>query len=439
MITRVFQIICLILIACILSYLLSCHALSDQNSVVTPLSRPPTALSMTPTPTVSMTIDRLANNPRSTIITLTLWTNEQFSPQTNLIAQQLNYFGRNYPTVNVEVILKDTSGPASLLNYLQSAKMVAAKILPDVVVLHTDDLPQAWHNNLIQSLNGRLNRAILQDLHAAAQKLGTVDNRLVGIPFELDTEHIIYNTQTVTIQPLLWSDVLSHNLRYHFPAKGPNGLLNDTILGQYLGANAQLTDAQSLPVIDEIKLQALLNYYQAMLNKNLIDPQILEASSPDDLVSNYLTHQADLIHITTHQYLQQRELWENTQFGPVPSLNGTPITISHGWVLALVTHDPIRQKIALDLIETLLDTDLNVAWARRFSVIPTRQTAFEIITDDDPYWQFLREYINIVVAPPNFTGYDLLSRILQQASVQVISGEATPDEAVQTAISSLKQ
>jgi multiple sugar transport system substrate-binding protein len=107
--------------------------------------------------------------------------------------------------------------------------------------------------------------------------------------------------------------------------------------------------------------------------------------------------------------------------------------------MALVTNDPNRQKAALGLIEWFLATDNNATWNNINKSIPTRDSSFQQLAGEDPYWVFLTEQLNNARPHPDFPGYDQIGRILQQAVQQVISGEATPEEATATAIDAFTQ
>jgi maltose-binding protein MalE len=103
----------------------------------------------------------------------------------------------------------------------------------------------------------------------------------------------------------------------------------------------------------------------------------------------------------------------------------------------LVTNDINRQRAALRLIEWFLSTNNNATWNNLNKSIPTRDTAFQQLAGDDPYWAFLTEQLNTAQPQPGFTGYDQVGRIIQQAVEQVIRGEVTPDQATTTAVDAL--
>ncbi len=408
-------------------------------------SRTPTAVSSPAE--VNSTIEAVGAS-EDTDIKLTLWTVEDISPKAegepgSFVSNSLRAFERANPGVKVDLLIKKPSGKGGMLDFLRTAQDVAPTILPDVAILEATDLNQAQANGLIQPLNGRLDRSIIQDLLPAARRMGTINAELVGIPLSLEMEHTVYDNLSFNAPPVLWSDVLSANTRYLFPAKGVNGLVNDLTLAQYFSAGGKLVDDEGSPTIDETVLRNVLMFYKLALENETIDESVLEAASTEELWPKYLDGQAGVAQITVRQFLTDRELLMDTAFTPLPvqSNNHTPVLIAHGRVMALVTdsEDLQRQEAALRLIEWFMSTNNNASWNQINKSIPTREKSYQQLAGGDSYWDFIGEQLNRAQPQPSFAGYDRLGRILQQAVVQVISGEATPEEATATAIDALTQ
>lgn len=401
--------------------------------------KPVTAHALITTPTLTTT-----TNPENEGLALTFWTIEAISPQApaelgNFMAGSLRTFEANNPAIKVNLLLKKPSGKGGILDFLRTAREVAPAILPDVAIMNATDLEQAYTDGLLQTLDNRLDRSIIQDLLPAARKMGAVDERLVGVPISLEMEHTIYNTSTFTSTPILWSDVLSRNNRYLFPAKGINGLINDVTLAQYFSAEGSFNNDQETLQIDDRVLRRVLTFYQQALEVGVIDSTILEAATSEELWPLYLEDQAGLTQISVRQYLTDRDTLTNSTFTSLPLFDkdATPVTITHGWVLVLITDDLERQRAALRLMEWFLSTSNNATWNNINKSIPSRDTAFQQLAGNDPYWAFLNEQLNTAQPQPGFAGYDQLGRIFQQAVEQVIRGEATPDEATATAMDAL--
>lgn len=139
-------------------------------------------------------------------------------------------------------------------------------------------------------------------------------------------------------------------------------------------------------------------------------------------------------HVTSHRFLQDRNLLRTTLFATIPTRDGTPLTIGRGRALAIVARDPSRQVMASRLIEWLMAPENNAAWNQATAQIPTRYAVFELIGEDDPYWPFLEDQLEVAVGSPAFPEYDQIGRVLQQAVVEVLSGESTPEEAARAAV-----
>jgi ABC-type glycerol-3-phosphate transport system substrate-binding protein len=339
------------------------------------------------------------------------------------------------------VLLKKPSGKGGVVDFLRTAKPVAPSVLPDVAVINAVDLPQAFVDGLIQPLDGRLDRSVVQDLLPAARAMGTVNDRLAGVPLGLEMQHTVYNTAVFTATPVVWSDVFTKNTRYLFPAKGVNGLVNDATLSQYFSAGGALLDDQNQPAIDNQALLSVLQLYREGVDNGVIDPAILEVAATDDLWPFYLKGGIGMAQVSVKQFLTDRDQLARSAFGPPPVLNQSrkPVPVIRGWVLVLVTNDPGRQKAALNLIEWFLSVNNNAAWNQLNQSIPTRGSSFQQLAGDDPYWAFLSEQLNTARPQPGFSGYDRLGRIIQQAVQEVISGESLPEDAVTTAADALRQ
>ncbi len=399
----------------------------------------------TPIARVSPTVIASAT-PEDNTIVLTFWTVESISPEAegdvgDFMSSNLRAFELANADVDVELQLKKATGKGGVVDFLRTSKTVAPSVLPDIAIMNATDLNQAFSEGLIQPLDGRLDRSIVQDLLPAARKMGTVGDKLVGVPLGLEMEHIVYNTLVFTATPMLWTDVLSGNTQYLFPAKGVNGLVNSHTLSQYFSNGGEFLDDQGTPKINEGVLRTVLEFYHQGVESGIIDASILEAATTEELWPTYLQGQAGLTQISVSQYLTDRELLNSSMYAPIPvqTEENIPVAITYGWALVLVTDDPARQKAALNLIEWFLSTNKHATWNDINKSIPSRDTAYQQLAGDDPYWEFLTEQLNTARPHPGFPGYDQIGRILQQAVQQVISGEATPEEATATAIDALTQ
>lgn len=436
-----------LLIGIIAGAVSGCQGLSQTGAINQPASTIAATVTLQPakTPTLIATPSvTVTTTPDNGILPLTFWTVETISPRAegelgSFMTTSLRAFEANNPDLEVKLLLKKPGGKGGMLDFLRTAREAAPSILPDVAILNATDLTQAYSEGLLQTLDNRLDRSIVQDLLPAARKMGTVDQRLVGIPLSLELQHTIYNTTVYTAPPLLWTDVLSSESTYLFPAKGINGLVNDATLSQYFSAGGVFHNDQGIPEIDDQVLRNVLTFYQQALENEIISPDILDTATTEELWPIYLEAQAGITQISVRQYLTERETLIDAAFAPIPVQNrrNIPVAVTRGWALVLITGDVNRQRSALRLIEWFLSTNNNATWNKLNKSIPTTDSAFQRLATDDPYWSFLTEQLNTAQPQPSFAGYDQVGRIFQQAVEQVIRGEASPEEATTTAVDAL--
>ena len=401
-----------------------------------------------PRPTDGSPTPAVTEEPEDQSHTLIFWTVEPVSSEAegepgNQIDNSLRLFRRNNPDIMVEVLIKKPSGKGGVLDFLRTARDVAPTILPDVAVMNAADLSQAYADGLIQPLDGRLDRSIVQDLLPVARRVGTIEEQLLGVPLGLELEHTVYNEAIFETPPLLWRDIFTANTTYLFPAQGVNGLVNDSTLAQYYSVGGKLLDAEGTPTFDEASLRSVLEIYQQAVENKTINPVILEASTANDLWPRFVDREAGIAQITVRRYLADRDLVGNTNFTslPVQDIQNTPVLITHGWVLVLIAdaENLQQQSAALQLMEWFMSTSNNAVWNEANGSIPTRDSSYQQVAQGDPYWEFLAGQLNVAQPEPGFAGYDRLGRIFQQAVAQVISGQATAEEATATAIDALTQ
>jgi ABC-type glycerol-3-phosphate transport system substrate-binding protein len=214
-------------------------------------------------------------------------------------------------------------------------------------------------------------------------------------------------------------------------------LVNDAFIIQYLALGGRFQDEEGQPYLNEQALIATLGYYQQGLEAGVIPSEVLTIGAPDDIWPSYVSAEVGMTHVTSHRFVNDRSVLRSTEFVTVPTHDGTSLTIGRGRTLAIVTRDANRQAMAARLIEWLMAPDNNAAWNGAAAYLPTRYAAFRSIGDSDPYWPFLEHQLEIAVPPPDFPEYDQVARVLQQAVIEVLSEEATPEEAASAAIDAI--
>jgi len=436
--SRLMAILCLV-------WLLAAVGLAGCNFLAKlPLPSPeetPTATTVPgeATPSVSPTPSRPP--AVSSAIALTIWTTEEFSPEDDdsgqVLAQQWQAFEAARANVTIEYVLKKPYGKGSILDFLSTSSAAAPTVLPDLVILDTLELDEAAMAGLIQPLDDLVSNELQQDLFPFARH--SFDGQLMGIQFEADVEHLIYNTNKIDSPPLTWREVISDQIAYIFPAGGEGGLVNDAFLIQYLSAGGQLLDEEGKPALDEGTLVEVLQFYADGLEAGAIPPVVLDFEDLNDCWVVYVSAQAAMSNISSARYLADRGVLKNTSFAAIPTRDGNAGTLSKGWALAVVTTDLARQAIAAQFIEWLLEAENNADWNLAAGHLPTRQAAFDLLGTADPYFTFARQQLENVHPRPMTSAYEKIGRALQKAVQDVLTGEVSPEEAAETVMAVVEQ
>ncbi len=408
-----------------------------------PLEERPTSVAASGqvTPTVAPISE--TPQPAPSVITLTLWTKESFSPAHKdggrILAEQFTAFTDEHPDVAIEYLLKKPYAKGGILDFLRTTRAVIPTALPDMVTIDTFELGQAAREGLVQPMDDLISGELLDDLFPFARESGHFEGHLMGLQFEADIQHLIYNTATLKTSPLTWTQVLTEGISYIFPAGGDEERVNDAFLIQYFALGGRLVDNDGQPALDEGALTQVLEFYKEGRDRAIIPLSMLEHESLDDCWSVYLAAGATMSNVDSHRYLLDREMLENTSFAPIPTRDGNAVTMSRGWSLAIVTTDPVRQALAAELIERLMSPGNNVAWNQAVGHLPTRRSSLERLDAVDGYIPFLKEQMEAARFRPSLPTYEAIAKALQRAVQNVLLGKSSPSEAASEVIATLEK
>ena len=423
-----------------LGYLLLAACMRPSSSPARPALASPSPAGPPATATAIVAAPSPTAVPASSAgITLTWWTPEFFSPAANgssgeVLAQQVAAFVAAHPDIGVRPILKAPHGKGGILDFLRTAHAAAPSVLPDLVTIDTSELPIAVQHELLQPLDELLSPELRNDLFPFAVNVGRFDKQWYAVQFEADVQHLVYRTVRVRRPPSTWAELLAGRATYIFPAAGREGLVNDASLIQYLGAGGKFDQATRQLLLEEEPLRQMLTFYQQGWRRGVIPPRVLTFDSVEACWSAYLSAEAAMSNVLASDYLADRELLKDTGFASLPTWDGRVVTVSRGWALAIVTTDPGRQAAAAQFIEWLLAPEHSAAWTQAAGRLPTRRSALNAWGTEDEYYTFLRWQLEAAIFHPNGPGYMETAQRLQQAVRDVLTGAATPEEAVKQAL-----
>ncbi|MBN1956277.1 MAG: extracellular solute-binding protein [Anaerolineae bacterium] len=393
----------------------------------------------TPSPTFSPTATPTPPSPGRLVSTLTLWLPEELTPYAEnpgakVLAQQLSDFNLAYDDLQVQAIVKKAQGRGGLLDFLRTASVTAPTVLPDLIVLRSDDMQVAAQAGLLQPLDGLLSENLSTDRYPFAIALGQVDGQTMAIPLTAELEHLAYQPVLFDRPPITWTDVLSSETSFLFPAAGREGALNDATLVQYLGAGGRLADGEGNPQLDPEPLAAVLGFYSEIAAAGVISPPVLLTLEDSTACwERFLAGEAGMVVVNSRQFWTAQDVAAAP--GVLPSQTGQAVAIARGeWVLALVATDPQRQQQAMFLLEWLLSPERYGTWTQNTGYLPTTRgglAAWEILPAERAVLDALLERSQLPPAPEI---WQVVGAPLQVAVNAVLMGRRSPAAAAAEAV-----
>lgn len=373
--------------------------------------------------------------PPPTVVSLTVWTTEAFSPTEaittgQILAREVATFEADHPDLMVEFVLKKPYGKGGILDYLLTTGAVVPDLLPDVAFVDIDELPAAVQGGVVQPLDDLLPPELAADLYAFARRGATFDERLMGLQFQADLDHLVYNTGVLAVPPRSWPGVLSNAGPYIFPAGGQGGLVNDDFLIQYLAVRPwPALGGPQQGFLDAASVAAVLQFYQDGVTRGVFPAGILEYHDNEACWADYLAGRASLTHVSARRYMADREQLQSSAVAPIPGINGATSAIGRGWALVLVASDPARQALAVEFMARLLEPEVNAAWNQAAGMLPTRQSVLATSETQDSYERFIHQQLTAAQPRPRLPNYAQVAAALQNAVQDVVAGTQSPEEA----------
>jgi ABC-type glycerol-3-phosphate transport system substrate-binding protein len=435
----------LILPVLILCFLPACSFFSSDEGEP---AAPPTA-TIRPTPigtpptTASPGVEEATGTPAEQgPQPLVLWTTEDYAPTSDTeggmaLLNQIQAF-QEANDVSVDVVLKKRTGTGGLLDFLTTASTAAPSVLPDVITLSDGDLYRAARAGLLQPLNDLVSPELLDDQFDFAQALTQMGEATMGVLYQADLHHIVYDVASFEEPPLTWDDVYSSTVPFVFSPAAPADTINDVILIQYLAFGGELTDDEGQPALDPVPLAQALTFFWVAREANVIPRSVLDLLDTATAWATFRIDEAGMVQVPASIYLAERAGLSGAGFSTVPLFEPAVTTVGHGWALAIVTQDPTRQQSAAALIDHLLSPENSGAWTQAAFRLPTRQAALDAWTTDDAYVPFIRRLLTQAEPAANPDVVAAVSAPLAQALSDVLSMVATPEEAAQSAAETVR-
>ncbi len=410
---------------------------ADASTPAPPTATPDATAAAQSTPDFTVPITG-TNSPR----TLIIWLPPEIAARTAVGADtfldQVSEITADLPDVEVRIEQKAISGQGGMLSYLRTGRNVAPAILPDLIVLPTDQLVSAFNDGLIHPLDGLLDQADLDELYPAAQAMAQPDTQIIGYPFAvINLSHLAYTPGALGEGPILnWEDLLSlEGQRLLIAGAGRAGAI--LALQIYLDAGGTLTNEAGQPALQIEPLTQALELFAQGRASGLIVNQSSSSVSVADAWQLFTGGAATIVQTTADQILLMPPSGPGAGYAPLPGINGFLPPLVTGWAWALSTSDARQQELAMDVMLALMDDNLLAEWSFQNSILPARPAAFALWPQEDAYVTFLNRELAVSRPFPSAANNTIMG-VLGNALVDVLSQTQTPQLAAEEAAATLQ-
>ena len=346
--------------------------------------------------------------------------------------------------IAVQFRIKATEGPGGIMSTIRAGKDVAPAALPDMTLIHRRDLTPAQASAYLQSLETLFSASLLNDL-SSDLSFGQVtlegEPTLFGLPYLFDMLIGVHRQPLQRAgERLSFADVLASDASFLFPAARANGL-NQTFYHQYLAAGGA-KPTEGMMEIDEDALRKALAFYEALVQRELVSPDVLTWQSPSAYINEFVNRDdgPQLALLTVNDFLSLVEAADATfTASEIPTADANGSAVLDGWLWVLVTPERNRQTLAARFIEWLMEPAFHAGLARTLRLLPSQPGILaESLPDGVDAAVFAALLAGAELPLPEGDG-GAAPRLMQEALVDVLHGEASAEAATEQAISALAE
>lgn len=343
----------------------------------------------------------------------------------SLLTNVFHQFEQSNPSIRLDVQVKADSGTAGLFNFLRSAQEVAPSILPDLVLINTQQLWQIVDLGMVvalaeEELTGDAN------FFRVANDSVRYRTQIVGIPYTVDIIHLAYDGDAVESPPTSWAEVTEGDQTYLFPAA--EGGTTSAALLHYVAAGGTLLEDGSITSPEA--LERYFNFLVETRAKDVIPATVLDMPGYNAVWRAFAENRADLALVQVLQFYPNATGIKPPSYAAAPTLDGEPLSIADTWAFAILTEDAQRRRLALALIEELLAPEVQGPWSQSVARLPSQPASLALWTQAGGYRDFVQTMLDGAVSPPNGVAFADFARRLHTAQAALIRGDLTVEAAI---------
>ena len=351
-----------------------------------------------------------------------------------------------HPDVMLDVTFNSTDINASMARMQEQA---TAGRTPDFAMLDSFFLSRFYQ--FLQPLDRFYGPDQVDDFVAFARKgMRGPDGKLKALWVNTDVRVLYYRKDLVSNPPKTWDELIMQASAlsklgltgYLYPGGRGEGAVMEN-LPMFWAQGGELVDASGKPVFGEgknrVALLNLLGFLKRTIDSGASPSRVVNYKFEADLYPEILRGNVAMFLGGNWMARQLRDLGDRHDWGvaPIPLMtSGDPVTAAGGWTYAVFTPDAKKQAVIIDLINSLVASP--AAMAASTEAIGNLPTRMSVAQGSSAYVQdpTVRDFLSLLRyarARPGAAIYPSISTELQVAMSDVITGQQTPEAALDQA------
>ena len=257
--------------------------------------------------------------------------------------------------------------------------------------------------------------------------------------------------------PKTWDEVISVGKKIK-DGEGMNGYMYNggkwegstfDNLAMYWAQGGDLVDDSGAPVLDKSEnKKALLNVFNFFTRTvdsgvtpqrvaNINDYALLREAALNGETAMFLGGNWQ---ISVMKQKADEETWSNWKVSKIPQMSADmSATGTGGWTVGVFADDSSLKPAATDFADLYTDAENMGEYCKAGGYLPTRKSVFDEVEffSEDPYMQQFKKLLEDGRARPGYPIYLTISSQWQTAMGKVLTGQASPKQAVDTMINNV--
>ena len=280
-----------------------------------------------------------------------------------------------------------------------------------------------------------------------------------GLQFTTDVRVLYHRKDLVPEPPASWDEVLeagrdlkSEGLApYLFPAGRDEATVTTSLWPYFWAQGGELLDMDGNPVFGEgenrEKMLGCLEFIRECVASGITPTRTTTYLQETDLNADINAGAVGMFLGGNWQVGILKEVTGEEEFtstwgvAPIPSLDGgTHSTTAGGWIWGIFAGDEAKKRAAVDFLLYTFVGDRGMAgWCNAGGYLPPRQSVFDLSEyQGNEYTETFREHLDKYARNrPASEAYQNISTAMQVAVASVITEDASPEQALETAVRSV--